>query len=268
MRRGLFALGAAMLIGAAVTTRSIVAKPTPAPLEITVQFAMAQPQPPQAGTPGTPDNSSTHFLTPDDATIRKGARSPSSSTAADTGLRFIRSARTRLVKTSPRISARVGRTRPIAEAATRCVMRTIVNLPVDVNGVPTVITGTDNLNYTITDGKGNPVIVTGFNLTAANSSPSTIIANPRVDDSLHTHRLLATSGRSPGDVIESGGDCQQSSRGVPDRYRLQHDDRHRDAGTPDSGALRQDRAVSRDLHEPFARPERPHVRLHQRRRRR
>src|SRR5262245_40963595 len=43
-----------------------------APQEVTVQFAMPQPQPAGAGTPGTPTNSSTHFLLPDDVTVAKG----------------------------------------------------------------------------------------------------------------------------------------------------------------------------------------------------
>ena len=78
---------------------------------------------------------------------------------------------------------------------------TIITPGVDVNGVSTTITGTDNLNYTITDAKGDVVILMGFNLTATNSAPSTIIPNPRVDDPAHSHRLVATSGRSPGDVL-------------------------------------------------------------------
>src|SRR5215471_9248304 len=40
--------------------------------DATVQFAMAQPQPPGAGVPGSPDNVSTHFLLPDEVTIVKG----------------------------------------------------------------------------------------------------------------------------------------------------------------------------------------------------
>ena len=55
--------------------------------------------------------------------------------------------------------------------------------------MPTTVTGTDNLNYSITDGKGDVIIVSGFNLTATNSAPATIIPNPRVDDTDHTHRL-------------------------------------------------------------------------------
>ena len=38
----------------------------------TVHFAMPQPQFPASGTPGTPDNSASHFLLPDDVTIKKG----------------------------------------------------------------------------------------------------------------------------------------------------------------------------------------------------
>ena len=40
--------------------------------DATVHFAMPQPQSAAAGSPGTPDNASTHFLLPDDVTIKKG----------------------------------------------------------------------------------------------------------------------------------------------------------------------------------------------------
>jgi plastocyanin len=200
MRRGLFALGTVMLIGAAVTTRSIVAKPTPAPLEVTVQFAMAQPQPPQAGTPGTPDNSSTHFLTPDDATVRKGGSVTFVVNGGGHGLAIHPVSKNTTREDIADSLCQGGLNEADRRGRNAVCNGTIVNPGVDVNGVPTSITGTDNLNYTITDGKGNLVIVTGFNLTAANSSPATIIPNPRVDDALHSHRLLATSGRSPIDV--------------------------------------------------------------------
>ena len=64
-------------------------------------------------------------------------------------------------------------------------------LTVVINGTPTTITGSQKLDYTITDGKGNLIIEPGFNI--ANS-------NPRLDDPVNGIRLLATSGDSPGDV--------------------------------------------------------------------
>jgi plastocyanin len=177
-------------------------KKAEAPAEATVQFAMAQPQPPAAGTPGTPDNSSTHFLTPDDATIRKGGSVTFVVNGGGHGIAVHPVSRN---TTRAGIAAQLCNNGIADEADRRarnavCNGRIVTN-PVDVNGTPTAVTGTDNLNYEIADGNGDAIIVTGFNLTAANSNPSTVIANPRVDDAVHTHRLLATSGRSPIDTL-------------------------------------------------------------------
>jgi len=72
-----------------------------------------------------------------------------------------------------------------------------VNDPATGNDVTTQVTGTENLKYTITDAKGDLIIDTGFNLTANNSNPVVLIANPRVDDPDHTARHFATSGAAP-----------------------------------------------------------------------
>ena len=74
MKEAMRLMAVATLIVTAAVGTAVLAKgdDNKAPAEVTVHFAMPQPQPPQAGTPGTPDNSSTHFLTPDDATVRKG----------------------------------------------------------------------------------------------------------------------------------------------------------------------------------------------------
>ncbi len=172
----------------------------PAVHDATVEFAMPQPQPAGAGTPGTPANSSTHFLLPDDVTITKGGTVTFVVNGGGHGIAIhaVSKNTTRediaedLCQGGANEADRVGRN--------AVCNGTIITPNVDVNGVPTTITGTDNLNYTITDGKGDPVIVTGFNLTAANSAPATIIANPRVDDPITTVRVLATSGFAPGDV--------------------------------------------------------------------
>src|SRR4029450_1825319 len=60
-------------------------------------------------------------------------------------------------------------------------------------GATTSGTGTDNLDYTITDGKGDVIIESGFNLTATNSAPATLIPNPRGGDTVATHRRSAPS---------------------------------------------------------------------------
>ena len=177
-------------------------KDAKAPLNATVEFAMAQPQPPAAGTPGTPDNSSTHFLTPDDVTIAKGGSVTFVVNGGGHGLAIHPVSKN---TTRAGIAEQLCNLGGFADAQRRernaTCNGTIVTHLVDVNGTPTTVTGTDNLNYEIVDGKGNTIIVTGFNLTAANSNPSTIIPNPRVDDTAHSHRLIGTSGASPaGDI--------------------------------------------------------------------
>src|SRR5262245_60587138 len=47
-------------------------KDKPVPQEANVHFARPEPRPTGARTPGTPTNSSTHSLLPDDVTILKG----------------------------------------------------------------------------------------------------------------------------------------------------------------------------------------------------
>ena len=165
----------------------------------TVHFAMPQPQPPLAGTPGTPDNSATHFLLPDDVTIRKGGTVTFIVNGGGHGI-AIHEVNKKTTREDIAEDLCQGGTNEADRRGRNAVCNGGIITPnVDVNGVPTTITGTNNLNYTITDAKGDVVIMTGFNLTAANSAPSTIIPNPTVDDPAHSHRLLATSGRSPGD---------------------------------------------------------------------
>src|SRR5262245_43345459 len=190
---------AALLVTAAVGTGVLAKGDIQAPADVTVHFAMPQPQPAGAGTPGTAANSSTHFLLPDDVTVRKGGNGNFVINGGRHGLAIhpVSKKTTRegiagqLCQGGATEADRIGR---------NAVCNGTINTPnVDVNGVPTTVTGTDNLNYTITDGKGDVIIVTGFNLTPATSAPDATIANPRVDDPVHTHRLLATSGRAPGD---------------------------------------------------------------------
>jgi hypothetical protein len=191
---------AVVIVTAAVGTAVLAAADDKAPAEVTVHFAMPQPQPPQAGIPGTPDNSSTHFLLPDDVAVRKGG-----------AVTFIVNGGGHAIAIHP-VSKKTTRediAEQLCQGGTNEADRrgrnavcngTIITGNVDVNGVPTTVTGTDNLNYTIVDGKGDVIIVTGFNLSPATSAPATTIANPRVDDIVHTHPLLQTSGRSPGDT--------------------------------------------------------------------
>jgi hypothetical protein len=64
-------------------------------------------------------------------------------------------------------------------------------LVVTGKGTPVII-GTQNLNYDITDAKDDLIIRTGENNPASGDATK---VNPRVDDTEHTHRLLATSRR-------------------------------------------------------------------------
>jgi plastocyanin len=165
----------------------------------TVHFAMPQPQPPNAGVPGSPDNASTHFLLPDDVTIMKGGTVTFVVNGGGHGI-AIHEVNKKTTRDDIAEDLCQGGTNEADRRGRNTVCNgTIVTPLVDVNGVSTNITGTDNLNYTISDARRD-VIVTGFNLTALNSSPPTIIANPRVDDMAHSHRTLATSGASPGDT--------------------------------------------------------------------
>jgi hypothetical protein len=68
--------------------------------------------------------------------------------------------------------------------------------PVTIDGTPVLVAGTQNLDYSITDGDGDLIIHTGFNVNIA-GTPAIVKNNPRVDDTEHTVRLFATSGRPP-----------------------------------------------------------------------
>jgi plastocyanin len=162
----------------------------------TVHFAMPQPQPGTAGTPGTPDNSATHFLLPDDVTIRKGGTVTFIVNGGGHGIAIHEVNKKTTREDIAEDLCQGGANEADRRGRNAVCNGTIITPNVDVNGVPTTITGTDNLNYSITDAKGDVVILTGFNLTATTSAPSTIIANPRVDDTAHSHRLLGTSGRA------------------------------------------------------------------------
>jgi hypothetical protein len=76
---------------------------------------------------------------------------------------------------------------------------TVVVTPAVIDGFPVLVTGTGNLDYTITDGDGDVIIHTGFNVNfpATATVPAIVKDNPRVDDPDHTVRHFATSGRAP-----------------------------------------------------------------------
>src|SRR5262245_19639621 len=170
--------------------------------DATVQFAMPQPQPPGAGIPGSPDNVSTHFLLPDDVTITKGGTVTFVVNGGGHGLAIheVNKKTTRADIAADLCDGNNHETGPGNESADRIARSAVCNgtvvTPVVINGTTVNITGTNNLDYKITDAKGKVVIDSGFNL---NVHPIVLI-NPRLDDPTYSPRLLATSGASPGDV--------------------------------------------------------------------
>lgn len=151
--------------------------------DATVQFAMPQPNP--AGP-------TTHFLLPDDVAIKKGGTVTFIVNGAAHGIAIHKVSKN---TTRDDIAADLCQGPAGSAESDRAARATVCNgavvTTVIINGVAVTVTGTQNLDYMITDGKGNLVIEPGFNI--ANS-------NPRLDDAVNGIRLLATSGDSPGDA--------------------------------------------------------------------
>jgi plastocyanin len=170
--------------------------------DVTVHFAMPQPQPPQAGVPGSPDNASTHFLMPDDVTIRKGGTVTFVVNGGGHGIAIHEvSKKTTRDDIAEDLCQGPAGTDEADRTARNAVCKATIQNMVTVAGNTILLNGTENLNYRITDGKGRLVIEPGFNINAANSGQAAVVANnPRVDDTENSDRLLATSGASPGDV--------------------------------------------------------------------
>jgi plastocyanin len=169
----------------------------------TVEFGQPQPQSAPAAV--------THFLMPNDLTIQKG---DTVTFVVNGGGHGIAIHRVNKKTTRDDVAADLCQGPAGTDESDRAARATVCNgvqtTLVDVNGTPTVVTGTQNLDYTITDAKDDVIIHTGFNLTAgptppANSNPPQTIDNPRTDDPTSSERLLATSGRAPA------GDNQASS---------------------------------------------------------
>jgi len=197
--------GVALLAVAAAVGTSVRAKDddkVTAVHDATVQFAMHQPQPPGAGVPGSPDNVSTHFLLPDDVTIAKGGTVTFVVNGGGHGLAIheVSKKTTRADIAADLCDGNNHETGPGNESTDRIARSAVCNgtvvTPVVINGIAVNITGTNNLDYKITDAKGNVVIHSGFNV----NIPPTVLNNPRLDDPTSSPRLLATSGASPGDV--------------------------------------------------------------------
>lgn len=169
--------------------------------DATVHFGQRQPQTPD---PAPVAAAVTHFLMPNDVTIHKGGTVTFVVNGGGHGIAIHPVSKTTTredIAEDLCAGATPENPDPIVDRRTRAaVCNGTVPTTVTVNGTPVLVTGTQNLDYSITDGKDNLIVHTGFNLTAANSVPPTIITNPRVDDTTNTHQILATSGRSAGDT--------------------------------------------------------------------
>jgi hypothetical protein len=150
-----------------------------------VHFGQPQPQP--APAPAPVGAAATHFLFPDDVTITKGGTVTFVVNGGGHGIAIHP-----VNKKTTRDDIAADLCQGGANDADRAGRALVCNGTV-VTGVGTpVIIGTQNLNYDITDAKDDLIIRTGEN-NPASGDPTKV--NPRVDDTVHTHRLLGTSGR-------------------------------------------------------------------------
>jgi hypothetical protein len=175
-------------------------KDNKAPTDVVVHFGQRQPQ----GAPAAV----THFLDPDDITIRKGGSVTFVVNGGGHGIAIhpVSKKTTREEIAEDLCQGPMG-TAENDRLARSTVCNGVVATPATVDGVPLVVVGTQNLDYFITDGKEDLIIHTGFNAGTQ--------VNPRVDDTEHTHRLLGTSGRvracGPGETEPA---CDSSAPGA------------------------------------------------------
>jgi len=158
-------IGAVLIVGIAFPT---TARPQ-AVEHAVVHFGQPQPQ-----TQPPAPAAVTHFLAPDDVTIRKGGTVTFVVNGGGHGIAIHE-----VDEDTTRDDIAADLCQGGADEADRAGRALVCN----------GAAGTANLNYDITDGDGDLVIRTGTNP-----------PNPRVDDPDHSHRLLATSGRIPNVV--------------------------------------------------------------------
>ena len=130
--------------------------------------------------PGSLAGAVTHFLLPDDVTIRKDGTVTFVVNGGGHGIAIHR-----VSKKTTRADIAEDLCQGGANEADRAGRFVVCNGTI-VTGVGTIV-GTQNLAYQITDGRENLVIDVPQNI--ANN-------NPRVDDAVNSEQLLATSGRS------------------------------------------------------------------------
>jgi plastocyanin len=144
-----------------------------------VQFGQPQPQTPDPNPVGA---SVTHFLVPNDFTINKGDTVIFLANGGGHGIAIHPVSKN---TTRDHIAADLCQGPAGTDESDRRARFTTCNATI----------GTQNLAYQITDGKDDLVIDVPQNVNAN---------NPRVDDPVHTHQLVATSGRSSARACEQG----------------------------------------------------------------
>ena len=164
----------------------------------TVHFGQPQPQTPDPNPVGA---AVTHFLMPNDVTIHKGGTVTFVVNGGGHGITIHEVAK-KTTRADIAEDLCDGNNNETADAtvaqeitdrrARAAVCNGAVKETAVINGVVVNFLGSQNLDYMITDGKGNLVIEPGFNADGA--------INPRLDDPDNSPRLLATSGASPGDT--------------------------------------------------------------------
>jgi len=217
-RRPLFLIGAAVL--AVAVTFTITGRAhdkdgdkdkdkVAAVQDATVNFGQPQNQTPDAAPVGA---AVTHFLMPNDVTINKGGTVTFVVNGGGHGIAIhpVSKDTTRQDIAKDLCDGNNNETGAGNEITDRRARFAVCNglaapagafvpvvTTVTINGISVMVTGTANLDYSITDGKDDLIIHTGFNVNATNTTPATVILNPRVDDTEHTVRHFATSGRAP-----------------------------------------------------------------------
>jgi plastocyanin len=170
-----------------------------------VNFAQPQNQTPD---PNPVAAAVTHFLLPNDVTIEKGGTVTFVVNGGGHGIAIHRVSKktTRADIAADLCDGNNNETGPGHEITDRRARAAVCNgaavtTGVLIDGFLKNVTGTQNLDYEITDGSHSLVIHTGFNVNfpadPATNTPAIVKNNPRVDDTDHSERLLGTSGRPP-----------------------------------------------------------------------
>jgi plastocyanin len=215
MRKGICAIAATLALTAAIplvgSAKDGDKDKAAAASTVTIQFAQPQPQTPDPAPVGA---AVTHYLMPNDVTIHKGDLVTFVINGGGHGVAIHEvDRRTTRADIAENLcdgnSHETGAGNEAADRRARATVGTVDGngvgtgcngttvTSVIINGVAVNVTGTNNLDYVITDAghDGDHVVIdSGFNL------PALGFNNPRLDDTSHSVRLLGTSGNSDGDT--------------------------------------------------------------------